>query len=104
MTLSKTTIKYIVMTLLTIVSLSYLLFNSSRLEENVMDGILDINIDVVQDSILLNVKLDRSMTCDEVIEKLNIIELPFKNKMYKPLCEMVDNNLVKISYKSAVST
>jgi hypothetical protein len=104
MKLSKTKLQFLTMALLTIVSLSYLISTAPNTDiETSMDGILEINIDIVQDSILLSIKIDKGMTCAEVIEKLNVIDLPFKNKVYKPMCEIIDYNLVKIYYKSSLT-
>jgi len=62
-------------------------------------GINHIDVEFKDRNILLNVSLNKQLTCEELIDVLGIQNLAIKNRSYSPICSMVNSNLAVITYR-----
>lgn len=66
--------------------------------ESNLTGIKNLKINSKNNNIYLNVYISKPLTCKEVIDILEIKNLPFKGKIYSPHCEISTKELVIITY------
>ena len=62
-------------------------------------GINDLDIRITDKTILLDVILDKPMSCEEVFDALGIEDIPLKGKTYSPACTTITPSLIVITYK-----
>jgi hypothetical protein len=107
-------IKYVVVSLLsvilTLVAIVWIvsdepnvsLDNSPAVTVN-KDGIEKVELDLFKKSIVLNVFLFKPVSCEQIIEILEIKSFPVKEKIYTPTCHIINDRLVKIIYIETLS-
>ena len=61
-----------------------------------------MSIEFNNNTISLNVPLNKPMTCEQVFEQLGIDEIPYKGKVYSPTCTTVKPELIVVTYKEKV--
>jgi hypothetical protein len=74
-------------------------FLTPTVDEYKQAGINHLGIEFKDKVILLNVTLDKPMSCKQVFGLLDIGDLPLKGKVYSPVCTLVQPALVVITYK-----
>jgi hypothetical protein len=79
-------------------------FLSPAVNEYKQAGINHLGIEFKDNSILLNVKLDKPLSCKQVFNILDVDDLPLKGKIYSPVCTVVEPALIIITYKEKVIT
>lgn len=67
-------------------------------------SVKQLDIEFKDSSILLNVQLNKPMSCKEVFSALDISDLPMKGKIYSPICTVVEPARVVITYKEKITT
>lgn len=67
-------------------------------KEKSIDGIKNVSVEFVDSKIYLKVELERPNSCSNVMSLLGIETLYIKNKSYIPVCSIVDDKLIKITY------
>ena len=72
-------------------------------EEYAKAGIEHLAIEYLDDSVLLNVKLNKPLTCDEILEIMDINDLPLRDKVYVPVCTTITLSSAVITYKEKKS-
>ena len=63
------------------------------------ENIADIGMTIGNNSVQLIVNLNKPMTCKELFAKLDITDLPLKNKVYSPACTTVQPTRIVVVYK-----
>ena len=61
-----------------------------------------MSIEFSDNKILLNVPLRSPKTCQEVFDELGIDDIPYKGKVYSPVCTTVKPTLIVVTYKEKV--
>lgn len=59
----------------------------------------NISIEFTGNGVELTVKLNRQMTCDQLVEALEIQPFLLKDKTYYPVCSTVKNKTIKVVYR-----
>ena len=67
-------------------------------------SVKQLDIEFKDSSILLNVQLNKPMSCKEVFSALDISDLPMKGKIYSPICTVVEPARIVITYKEKITT
>ena len=65
-------------------------------------SVKQLDIEFKDSSILLNVQLNKPMSCKEVFSALDISDLPMKGKIYSPICTTVKPELVVVTYREKI--
>ena len=78
---------------------SFLVQTSSVYSES---GIRKLGIEFKDNNILLNVILNKPMSCEDIFSTLDIDELPLKGKVYSPVCTTVKPDLVIVTYTEKI--
>ena len=61
-----------------------------------------MSIEFKDNAITLNVPLTKPMSCEQVFKELGIDEIPYKGKVYSPVCTTVKPELIIVTYKEKV--
>lgn len=78
-------------------------FSSTSILDVKEDGIERVEMEMSEQTLSLNVFLNKPLTCSHVIDTLGIVPLIVNNKTYSPSCYQKTNNLLKITYIETVS-
>jgi len=62
-------------------------------------GIKNYSMEFRDKSILLNIELNKSMSCEEVVEVLGIENITIKEHIYAPQCSIINPRFIVITYK-----
>lgn len=60
------------------------------------------NIEFNNNIIQLNIPLSAPATCKEIIAELGIDDIPYKGKIYYPVCTTVEPDLIVVTYKEKI--
>ncbi len=71
--------------------------------EYIKAGIQHLDIKIENDDVLLNVKLSKPLTCNELFDIMDKNDLPLRGKMYTPVCTHIDTSSAVITYKEKKS-
>ncbi len=77
-------------------------FLTHATEEHRQTGIKELSLETKGSEILLNVELNRPMSCPDVIEILGVENLPLRGKLYEPVCTVIGPKVMVIVYKEHV--
>jgi len=60
------------------------------------------SIEFSDNAILLNIPLTKPTTCKEIFTELGIDNIPYKGKIYYPVCTTVEPDLIVVTYKEKI--
>lgn len=78
-------------------------FLTPTVDEYKQTGIKNLGIEFKDKTILLNIALDKPMSCKQVFDALDISDLPLKGKIYSPVCTLVQPSRIVVTYKETKS-
>ena len=64
-----------------------------------VEQVENVSIEFTDAGVQLTVKLKKAMTCDELVDALEIRPFILKDKTYYPSCTVSKNKLIKVIYK-----
>lgn len=98
--IKRTIVAYsIIATIAATVIIGYKISSSSKFPiENVDTAIVSMEVEFNDREMYLNIYLNRPLTCEQVIQTVGIQSFMVKNTDYVPSCEIVNTNLIKITY------
>ena len=73
-------------------------------QEEKKSGIKNLDIEFKNKNVVLNIFLEKPMTCDEVFDVLGVEDLPLRGKVYSPVCTSIKPEKIVITYKEMVKT
>jgi len=68
------------------------------------EAISSVDVEFNNKKINLNVHLNRSLTCKQVIKTLGIQSFSIKERKYAPTCSRISGELIIVTYSEVVST
>ena len=74
-------------------------FLTPTVDEYKHAGINHLGVEFKGKAILLNIALDKPMSCKQAFDALDIGDLPLKGKIYSPVCTLVQPSLIVVTYK-----
>lgn len=73
-------------------------------QEEKKSGIRNLDIEFRDKNVVLNIFLEKPMSCDEVFDVLDVEEIPLRGKIFTPVCTSIKPDKVVITYKEMVKT
>ena len=68
--------------------------------EKSINGVSAVGVQYDKDQIFLNVHTDKKLNCAEVFQVLDIGPIIVKNNVYLPECNVINEKLIEIVFKS----
>jgi hypothetical protein len=66
-------------------------------------GISHLDIEFKNNAIHLNVALEKTMSCNQIINVLGVENLNVKEKIYVPVCKIINPKLAVITYREVTT-
>lgn len=63
-----------------------------------VDGIQNVEMEVIDKKIYVNVYLSRPQTCHDVVKNLGVSQFSIRGRIYIPECSQINSELIKIIY------
>jgi hypothetical protein len=97
-------VKYLIVIILvlSILSVNGLVNERSIIETN-RQSIDEIVIKTTDDTIYLDVHLNKELSCINAIKELDVQEFVIEGEVYKPLCTKLKPSLLRIIFKKSIS-
>ena len=73
----------------------------SKFPQGHIDGVKSVSVRFDNDEIYLNVHSNRQLTCEIIVNSMNINTLIVRNHKYFPKCKVVNNELIQIVYSGS---